>query len=61
VLGALLALVALVLHRATGSSVPDALAGTDVTAALARMRVDVARELPAVSRLYLTPVPRPGD
>jgi cation diffusion facilitator family transporter len=39
----------------------DGLAGTDVTAALARMRVDVARELPAVSRLYLTPVPRPGD
>jgi len=136
VLGALLALVALVLHRVTGSSVPDALAsiviggllcylasrltrrnrqlltnesvperyvqmmrdrlenepgidtvrrleaiylgpaavlvaadvemadglaGTDVTAALARMRADVARELPAVSRLYLTPVPRAGD
>jgi cation diffusion facilitator family transporter len=136
VLGALLALVALVLHRVTGSSVPDALAsiviggllcylasrltrrnrqlltnesvperyvqmmrdrlenepgidtvrrleaiylgpaavlvaadvemadglaGTDVTAALARMRADVARELPAVSRLYLTPVPRGGD
>jgi cation diffusion facilitator family transporter len=133
VLGALLALVALVLHRVTGSSVPDALAsvvigillcylasrltrrnrqlltnesvperyvqmmrnrlenepgidtvtrleaiylgpatvlvaadvemadglaGTDVTAALARMRADVARELPAISRLYLTPVPR---
>jgi cation diffusion facilitator family transporter len=39
----------------------DGLAGTDVTAALARMRADVAREMPAVSRLYLTPVPRPGD
>ena len=34
----------------------DGLAGTDVTAALARMRADVAREVPAIARLYLTPV-----
>jgi cation diffusion facilitator family transporter len=34
----------------------DGLTGTDVTAALARMRADVAREVPAVTRLYLTPV-----
>jgi cation diffusion facilitator family transporter len=34
----------------------DGLAGTDVTAALARMRADVARETPAIARMYLTPV-----
>jgi cation diffusion facilitator family transporter len=34
----------------------DGLAGTDVTATVARVREDVARELPAVARLYLTPV-----
>jgi cation diffusion facilitator family transporter len=34
----------------------DGLTGTDVTAALARMRADVAREVPAITRLYLTPV-----
>jgi cation diffusion facilitator family transporter len=136
VLGALLALAALVLHRATGSAVPDALAsiviggllcylasrltrrnrqlltnqsvperyvermrerleseptidavtrleavylgptavlvaadvqmadgltGTDVTAALVRMRADVAREVPAITRLYLTPVSPTAD
>jgi hypothetical protein len=36
--------------------VADGLAGSDVTAALARMRADIARELPAIARLYLTPV-----
>ena len=35
----------------------DGLAGSDVSAALARVRADVAREVPAVARLYLTPVP----
>jgi cation diffusion facilitator family transporter len=34
----------------------DGLTGTDVTAALARMRAEVAREVPAIARLYLTPV-----
>jgi divalent metal cation (Fe/Co/Zn/Cd) transporter len=34
----------------------DGLAGTDVTAALARIRADVARNAPAIARLYLTPV-----
>jgi cation diffusion facilitator family transporter len=34
----------------------DGLAGTDVAAALERARADVAREVPAVARLYLTPV-----
>jgi cation diffusion facilitator family transporter len=132
VLGAALALVALVLHRATGSAVPDALAtiviglmlgyvavrltgrnrqllsnqaiperyieqlrdrlsatagvegvarleavylgpgevlvaadvrmdpglsGDDLTAVLARIRGDAARDLPVIARLYLTPVP----
>jgi divalent metal cation (Fe/Co/Zn/Cd) transporter len=136
VLGALLALVALVLHRVTGSGVPDALAsiviggllcylasrltrrnrelltnqsvperyvqrirtrlesepaidavtrleaiylgpaavlvaadvqmadglsGAEVTAAVARMRGEVTREAPAISRLYLTPVSAAGD
>jgi cation diffusion facilitator family transporter len=132
VLGAAIALVALVLHRTTGSAVPDALAtiviglmlgyvavrltgrnrqllsnqaipdryvtqlrerlsatagveavarleavylgpgevlvaadvrmapdltGDDITAVLARIRDDAARELPVIARLYLTPVP----
>jgi cation diffusion facilitator family transporter len=132
VLGAALALVALVLHRTTGSAVPDALAtiaiglmlgyvavrltgrnrellanqaipdryvaqlrerlsatagvaavarleavylgpgevlvaadvtmhpdltGDDLTAVLARIRSDAARDLPVIARLYLTPVP----
>ncbi|MDX6643862.1 MAG: hypothetical protein QOD76_1824 [Solirubrobacteraceae bacterium] len=35
--------------------------GTDVTAALVRMRADVARELPAITRLYLTPVSPTAD
>jgi cation diffusion facilitator family transporter len=39
----------------------DGLAGADVTAAMARMRVDVAREVPAIARLYLTPVSGPFD
>ena len=39
----------------------DGLAGAEVTAALARMRTDVAREVPAIARLYLTPVPSAGD
>jgi cation diffusion facilitator family transporter len=138
ILGAALALIALVLHRATGSAVPDALAtiviglmlgyvalkltsrnrqllsnqsipdrymvqlrdrlsappgiedvaqldavylgpgevlvaadvrmnpdlsGDDVAAVLAGIRADAARDLPVISRLYLTPVPadrRPG-
>jgi len=133
VLGAALALVALVLHRVTGSALPDALAtiaiglllgyvalkltsrnrqllanqgvperyvdqlrerltavagveavtrleavylgpgevlvaadvrmqpglgGDELTAVLARIRADAARELPVIARLYLTPVPR---
>jgi cation diffusion facilitator family transporter len=34
----------------------DGLTGSEVAAALARMRTDIARELPIISRLYLTPV-----
>ena len=34
----------------------DGLSGAEVTGALARMRADVAREVPAITRLYLTPV-----
>jgi cation diffusion facilitator family transporter len=34
----------------------DGLAGADVAAALERTRAEVAREVPAVARLYLTPV-----
>lgn len=34
----------------------DGLAGTDVAAALERAREDIARDVPAVARLYLTPV-----
>jgi cation diffusion facilitator family transporter len=34
----------------------DGLSGGDVAAALARMRADLEREIPAISRLYLTPV-----
>jgi cation diffusion facilitator family transporter len=110
VLGAALALIALILHRVTGSAVPDALVailiglllgyvalkltsrnrqllanqsiarleavylgpgevlvaadvrmdpslnGDQVTAALARIRDDAAREVPVIARLYLTPV-----
>ena len=37
----------------------DGLAGADVSEALARLRADVARDVPAIARLYLTPVP-PG-
>jgi cation diffusion facilitator family transporter len=36
----------------------DGLAGSEVAAALARTRTDVAREVPVISRLYLTPVER---
>jgi cation diffusion facilitator family transporter len=136
VLGAALALVALVLHRATGSAVPDALAtiviglmlvyvavkllgrnrqllsnqaiperyvvqlrdrlsstagvegvarleavylgpgevlvaadvrmepgltGDDITAVLARIRDDAARDVPVIARLYLTPVAADGS
>jgi divalent metal cation (Fe/Co/Zn/Cd) transporter len=39
----------------------DGLAGADIPAALARMRADVARDLPTITRLYLTPVPAEGD
>ena len=35
----------------------DGLAGADVSEALARLRADVARDVPAIARLYLTPVP----
>jgi cation diffusion facilitator family transporter len=35
---------------------PD-LAGNDITAVLARIRRDAARDLPVIARLYLTPVP----
>jgi cation diffusion facilitator family transporter len=35
----------------------DGLGGVDVAAALERAREEVAREVPAVARLYLTPVP----
>jgi cation diffusion facilitator family transporter len=38
----------------------DGLSGTDVTAALDRVRADVARETPAIARLYLTPVSGPA-
>jgi cation diffusion facilitator family transporter len=39
----------------------DGLAGTDVTAAIARTRADIARETPVIARLYLTPVPARAD
>jgi cation diffusion facilitator family transporter len=39
----------------------DGLTGTDVTATLARMRADVAREVPAITRFYLTPVSPAAD
>ena len=39
----------------------DGLAGAEVTAALARMRADVARETPAIARMYLTPVSGVGE
>ena len=35
----------------------DGLSGAEVSAALARIRADVGRDLPVVSRLYLTPLP----
>jgi cation diffusion facilitator family transporter len=41
--------------------IADGLAGTDVTAALARVRAEVAREVPAITRLYLTPVSPAAD
>jgi cation diffusion facilitator family transporter len=34
----------------------DGLSGAEVTAAVARMRADVRREVPVITRLYLTPV-----
>jgi cation diffusion facilitator family transporter len=37
--------------------VADGLSGHEVTAALARVRSDTAREVPVITRLYLTPVP----
>jgi hypothetical protein len=42
---------------ATDVHLADGLAGTDIPAALARIRADVARDLPVIVRLYLTPVP----
>ena len=36
--------------------VPDGLAASEITAALARIRATTARELPVIARLYLTPV-----
>ena len=35
----------------------EGLGGEEVAAALARTRAAVARELPAIARLYMTPVP----
>jgi cation diffusion facilitator family transporter len=37
----------------------DGLTGRDVAAALARLRADLRREMPAIARLYLTPVAPP--
>jgi cation diffusion facilitator family transporter len=37
------------------------LTGADLTAALARIRDDAAREVPVIARLYLTPVPSPDQ
>ena len=37
-----------------------ALTGDDVAMALAQIRVDAARDLPVIARLYLTPVPADG-
>jgi hypothetical protein len=39
----------------------EGLTGIDVTAALARMRAESAREVPAIARLYLTPVAASSD
>ena len=39
----------------------DGLGGADIPAALARVRAELARELPVIARLYLTPVPRGTD
>jgi cation diffusion facilitator family transporter len=50
-LGPSAVLVASDVHMAEG------LAGADIPAALARIRADVARDLPVIVRLYLTPVP----
>jgi cation diffusion facilitator family transporter len=37
------------------------LSGDDLTAALARIRGDAARDVPVIARLYLTPVPADGS
>ena len=38
------------------------LSGDELTAVLARIRTDAAEEVPAIARLYLTPVaPEPMD
>jgi cation diffusion facilitator family transporter len=39
----------------------DGLSGDEVTAVLARIRDEAARELPVIARLYLTPVSASGD
>jgi cation diffusion facilitator family transporter len=39
----------------------DGLSGDEVTAVLARIRDEAARELPVIARLYLTPVATAGD
>jgi cation diffusion facilitator family transporter len=39
----------------------DGLSGDEVTAVLARIRDEAARELPVIARLYLTPVSTAGD
>jgi cation diffusion facilitator family transporter len=39
----------------------DGLSGDEVSALLARIRDDAARELPVIARLYLTPVSSAGD
>ena len=39
----------------------DGLSGDEVSAVLARLRDEAARELPVIARLYLTPVSNAGD
>ncbi len=43
-------------------SMQPGLSGDELTAVLARIRTDAAEEVPAIARLYLTPVaPEPMD
>jgi cation diffusion facilitator family transporter len=41
--------------------ITDGLTARELARALARMRIEVAREMPAISRLYLTPVAPPPE